>query len=336
MLSFNSCSIEGEQVCGIWNAQGDYGEMKLEITPWKGKFHAYLLEYKTTNETIKGAKEDEFIFLTDLVFENGKYRNGKIYFDINSEEYCAISLEMIGENQLKAIYNCDGQTDEEIWYREGFTRKDNEAAASIDKEPVVENGASDNNSTKAVPTAKDKEQILAPTPKEKIAKKQEVEKAKPTKKDDYKTTKQSSFSIIGVHQTVGYDDVKGMEKAIEALWTQTYENDFSGQLKNISDQERMYVAYSDYDKPKGKMTITIGYKVKDLSNVPNGLNGVKIPTNDFLVYPMSGKKTDYEGEGWNELAELMAYRKADSADFEIYTFDSSYNVTKAEMWIATK
>ena len=84
------------------------------------------------------------------------------------------------------------------------------------------------------------------------------------------------------------------------------------------------------------MTITLGYKVKDLSNIPSGLKGVKIPSNEFLVYPMAGDKSDYEGDGWEQLGELMMYRKANSADFEVYTFGSSYNVKKAEMWIATK
>ena len=339
VLSFSSCSIEGEQVCGIWNAQGDYGEMKLEITPWKEKFHGYLLKYKTANEKIKGAKEEEFIFLTDLVYEDEKYQNGKIYFDTNSEEYCTISLEMIGDNQLKAIYNCDGQSSEEIWNREGASTKSIVISETADDKKNNALTASDKNPTKE----RSVEKTLLPSTKEKAAKpqlnsksKEEVQKVIVTKKDDYKTTKQSTFYIIGVHQTVGYDDMKGMEKAIETLWTQTYENDFSGKLKNIIDQERMYVAYSDYDKPKGKMTITIGYKVKDLSSVPSGLKGIKIPTNDFLVYPISGDKSDYEGDGWNQLAELMAYRKANSADFEIYTFDSNYKVKKAEMWIAAK
>ena len=77
-------------------------------------------------------------------------------------------------------------------------------------------------------------------------------------------------------------------------------------------------------------------KVKILSNVPSGLGGVKIPSNEYLVYPMTGDKSDYEGEGWDQLHELMQYRNAESADFEVYTFDDSYEITQAEMWIATK
>ena len=98
----------------------------------------------------------------------------------------------------------------------------------------------------------------------------------------------------------------------------------------------MYLVYSAYDQPKGKMMITIGYKVKDLTNIPTGLKGVNIPSNEYYVYPLSGKASDYEGEGRKQLEEMMAYRKTDSADFEVYKFDANYEVTKAEMWIATK
>jgi len=127
-----------------------------------------------------------------------------------------------------------------------------------------------------------------------------------------------------------------MEKVIEAMWTKAYNNDFSGKLKNIVEANSMYVCYSNYDNPKEEMAITLGYKVKELSNIPSELKGVKISTNEYLVYPMSGGKADFEGESWEQLGELMMYRKPDSSDFEIYTFDSNYNVKMAEMWIATK
>ena len=60
-----------------------------------------------------------------------------------------------------------------------------------------------------------------------------------------------------------------------------------------------------------------------------------------LVLPKVGRfatavAIDFAGEGWEQLGELMMYRKAESADFEIYTFDNNYNVKKAEMWVAMK
>jgi len=84
------------------------------------------------------------------------------------------------------------------------------------------------------------------------------------------------------------------------------------------------------------MTITLGYKVNNLKTIPEGLKGVNLLANEYIVYPLSGDKSDYEGEAWNHLGELMSYRKKESCDFEVYTFDKNYEVTKGEIWIATK
>ena len=51
-LSLSSCAIEGEQICGVWNSDSEFGQMKMEITPWDGKFLGYLLESKFEGETL--------------------------------------------------------------------------------------------------------------------------------------------------------------------------------------------------------------------------------------------------------------------------------------------
>lgn len=150
------------------------------------------------------------------------------------------------------------------------------------------------------------------------------------------TRKQSTLYIVGIQEQVEYDNYKALEKAVEALWTNAYNDDFSTKLTNILDANQVYVSYSNYDRPKGTMTITLGYKVKDSSNIPAGLIEVKIPSNDYLVYPLSGDKSDFQGEGWEQLGELMMYRKAGSVDFEVYALDSNYEVEEAELWVATK
>lgn len=319
-ISFNACTIEGEQICGIWYAQGDYGQMKIEITPWEGKFHGYLLEYNDGKTVTKGAKEDEYIFLTDLVFKNEQYDNGKIYLDPSSKESCDISLTLLDNQSLKASYNCGGKRFVETWSKTGFT------PTKMEQKMTAQMPQSNKNK----PTT----EVKTKTSKSTMTTKKEA--TKPASNAPQNTKKQGTFYVIGVHQTVTYDNINALEKAVEALWAVTYEDDFSGKLTNISDNENMYVTYSDYDKPKGKMTITIGYKVKDLSNVPTDLKGIKVPTNDFYTYPLSGEASDYEGEGWSQLNELMMYRKVESVDFEVYQFDQNYKVKKASIWIAAK
>lgn len=332
---FNACTIEGEQICGIWNSNGNHEQMKLEITPWEGKFHAYLLEYQFNGETIKGAKEDESIFLTDLVFEKDSYKNGKIYIDPNSKDFCNISLKLLDEDQLEANYDCNGETFEEIWTRNGATpSKSNTAKETITKKETSTSKTKSTVSSNKNEPVNEKLSKL-PQTKQKQAS-TSTQKQSPVSKAQEETKKQATFYVAGVSQTVAYQNVNALSTAVEALWNKTYNEDFSAKLSNILDAERMYVVYSDYENPKGKMTITIGYKVKDLSNIPSGLKGIKIPANDYYTSPLSGKASDYEGEEWKQLEEMMAHRKADSADFEVYEFDGNYEVTKAEMWIAAK
>ena len=133
-----------------------------------------------------------------------------------------------------------------------------------------------------------------------------------------------------------YNDLSKIDIVLENLWKDAASDDLYNAIPNITDDKDMYLVYSNYDQPKGKMTITIGYKVKDLSSVNGIILGAKVPNNDYLVYPLSGNMSDYEGEAWKEIEELMSYRKAGSADFEVYSFDKNFEVTKANIWIATK
>jgi len=332
LLSLNSCTIEGEEICGLWNVDNYYGEMQIEITPWKTKFYGYLLSYKNDNETIVGNKTDEFIFITDLEYKDAKYQNGKIYVEPNSKTYCGLTLKLIDKNKLKAIYDCDGQISEEFWYREGHailqeTVQKTLPTSTETEEPLVEKIAKEATQISATPAKKRNNTTAESTPA--------LTKSS-SPKIEGETQRQSSFYIIGIQEVVEYNDYKSMEKAIETVWTKVYNDDFSPKLSNITESDKMYLSYSNYDNPKGKMTITLGYKVENLSNLPVDLQGVKVPTNNYLVYLMSGDKSDFEGEGWEQLNELMTYRNANSADYEVYTFDKDYNISNAQMWIATE
>lgn len=354
ILSFSSCDIEGKEVCGIWNAQGDYGSMQIEIAPWSGKFHGYLLELKNEQGITKGEKSEEYVFITDLEFKDNQYQNGKIYLDPTSEDFCGLTLKFLNENQLQATYNCEGTEIEENWYRKGSKMPENSTSTKSSPSSVSNTGTvatRPNETAKSENSLTKEDKIAAVSNNQKIENSkanQSVNTSKSVQKEtktveasktpeiEGETKKQSSFSIIGIQEQVKYDDFKAMEKAIEKLWTKIYNEDFSQKLNNIVAPSSIYVGCTDYDQPKGKMTITIGYKTKDLSSIPTGLKGVKIPSNEYLVYPLSGEKSDFEGEGWDQLGELMQYRKASSADFEVYTFDENFKVKKAEMWVATK
>ncbi len=324
-LLFNACTIQGEKVCGIWNANTALGTMKLEITPWEGKFIGYVLEYHNGKEIIKGGKDDEFVFITDLVFEDDRYKNGKIFIQEATEEYCNLTLDFINDTRIKATYDCKGEISEEIWNKEGFPpimskEKEEQQPSNPSSKQITDN-----------PKEKGSGNVSHPT---KTA--EETKDKSPSADYQSDTQSKSEFHVIGFHQTIDYNDSKRLSNAVESLWNKVYNDDFSSKLENIADWEKMYVTYSHYDQPKGKVTITIGYAVKDLSKIPSGLHGITIPKNEYWSYPLSGKESDYEGEEWQQLEAIMAYRKKESVDFEVYSFDDNYNVKQASIWIASK
>lgn len=338
LLSFSACTIQGEEICGIWNAKSNYGNMQIEITPWKGQFFGYLLEYQNGNETIQGAKTEDFIFITDLVFKDGQYKDGKIYSDANSEESCGLVLELSNENELTAIYNCQGSTYEEVWYRSGYNPPVKTVAnvkpKKVENKRRVEEPVNKVTASKKVITDAKKRNT------EKVVSKNNEKSNSVSNNTEIEigeeTHKQATFYIVGIQQLVKYDDLKKMGEVIESMWTDVFKNDFSNKLSNITEENNMYLSYSNYDNPKGKMTITLGYKVKSLSAIPNVLKGIEIPTNEYWVHPILGNQSDYEGEAWEQTVELMMYRKENSADFEVYTFDSNYEIEKAAMWVAVE
>ncbi len=152
-----------------------------------------------------------------------------------------------------------------------------------------------------------------------------------------KTVSADTFYVIGISKTIDYDDDSQFEKALESLWSSLIAKDFSGKLSGtIVSQMKIYTVYSDYDEPKGKMTITLGYKVKTLSTIPSGLAGKTIMANDFLVYRQKGNESDYTSAGWGKLESMLENRISRSSDFHIYFFDGNFEITKGQLWIATK
>lgn len=320
-LLLGSCAqIKGEEFCGVWHAYAIDGssEMKLEITPWKGKFYAYALEWDTDGEKGSGTKNEDFIYIADLIFKDSSYVNGKVVIDKNASSPASVNIHRISDEQMQAVYNFDGAQIKENWYRTPQTFDKKTAITHTQQTKETANQATQQDSlpppanNKAI---KDKKQTPAPT--------------------EQATQKQNQFYIIGYKEVLDYNDEKAIEKAIESLWTKLFEKDFSSRLNNIMD-EQVYLTYSHYDQPKGKMSITIGYKVENTKRVPDGLSAISVPSNDYYVYPISDTQTEMDNEAWQQLETLMMYRSANSVDFEVYSFDTSYNITKAMMWVAAK
>ena len=153
----------------------------------------------------------------------------------------------------------------------------------------------------------------------------------------FPTKKEGSFHVVGLQRKTNYNSEIEMSKAYEELWNDFLAKDYSKTkfIKDIDDKEHVYLVYSNYTE--NQVTLTLGYKTKSNSNFKSeiGLNAVTINANDYYNFELSGTSSDYEGEEWETLLEVLQYRAEESSDFEIYSFDKKYKVTEIQMWIAT-
>lgn len=148
------------------------------------------------------------------------------------------------------------------------------------------------------------------------------------------TKKLKAFKVVGYSRTVKYDDIKSLEKTVEELWKELYNKDFSSKV-DLAESDKVYQVYSGYDQAKGQMTITLGYKVKS-DKAPAGTNLISIKDGTYYKQALSGQTSDYDGDGWEQVMELMQMRSADAKDFEVYTFDSNYEVKSINMFISAQ
>ncbi|BDS15306.1 GyrI-like domain-containing protein [Aureispira anguillae] len=149
----------------------------------------------------------------------------------------------------------------------------------------------------------------------------------------YPTQKQNSFTIVGLQDRTKHGDEKAMNQCIGALWEAFFQKNYAKHIYDIIDYDKIYVSYTNYTEEE--VTITLGYRTKSGTefNRKKNLKSSLIPTNDYYHLEIDGASTDYSGKDWAVLDEVMAYRAATSADFEVYTFDEKYNITKAYLWI---
>lgn len=148
---------------------------------------------------------------------------------------------------------------------------------------------------------------------------------------------QESFNIIGISVKTTNENCQSM-KDLGKLWNNFYsENIISRIPDKLSDD--IYSVYTDYKSDyKGEYTTVIGYKVKSLDSIPEGLTGKRIQAGKYFKYTAKGKMPDVVMGMWKELwSKDKELNRAYTSDFEVYG-KKSQNPDNAEVdiYIATK
>ncbi len=130
-------------------------------------------------------------------------------------------------------------------------------------------------------------------------------------------TKIETFYIIGLSVRTSNENGQAATD-IPALWGRFMAEDISSKVTNkLSDE--VYSLYTDYEKDHTTpYTTVLGYKVKDLEAIPEGLTGVQVPGKTFEVVTASGKLSDgIVYKAWTAIWD-MPLKRAYSGDFEVY------------------
>src|SRR5256885_1857018 len=98
-----------------------------------------------------------------------------------------------------------------------------------------------------------------------------------------RTVHQDEFSVIGIEtKTTGEQELSG-DSAIGPLWQKFYQEHVLDKIPNRADQN-IYALYTNYARDRmGGYTVIIGAKVKDKSNIPDGMVAKTVPAGQYVT-----------------------------------------------------
>ena len=126
-----------------------------------------------------------------------------------------------------------------------------------------------------------------------------------------------TFYVIGLSVRTSNGNGQAA-RDIPALWNRFFTEGTAAKIPGRLSED-LYCLYTDYETDHtGPYTTVLGYKVKDLDTVPEGLTGATVPGKNFEVFSASGKLSD--GVVFHEWTRIWStpLDRAYSGDFEVY------------------
>lgn len=130
-------------------------------------------------------------------------------------------------------------------------------------------------------------------------------------------TRLETFYVLGLAVRTSNNNGDAA-RDIPALWNRFFAEQISSKIpQRLSDD--IYCLYTEYEKDHTKpYTAVLGYKVKDLDVIPEGLTGTEVPGKTFAVFTASGKLADGAVyQAWADIWDKPLDRSY-SGDFEVY------------------
>jgi predicted transcriptional regulator YdeE len=151
------------------------------------------------------------------------------------------------------------------------------------------------------------------------------------------------FTIIGIEaKTSGEAEMSG-DSAIGPLWQRFYQEHVLDKIPNKSDQN-IYALYTNYARDRmGNYTVIIGAKVKDKSQVPDGMAAKTIPAGQYAIFTSEkGPGESVIPDAWSKIWALedkgtLGGDRAYKVDYEVYdSRNTDPKQAQAEIFVGLK
>ena len=145
---------------------------------------------------------------------------------------------------------------------------------------------------------------------------------------EYELVQSEAIQLVGFSRKTGFENDQYTQD-IEQLWRQYFESSALLGLEDLEDQ-KIYVAYSNYSEDGKQFTITIGNRVSSLGEIPVGVSTIKIPAENYAQFQVQGDLEDKIPLTWQSI-ETLDLERSYSTDLEVYDYPDD---TTAKIWVA--
>lgn len=131
---------------------------------------------------------------------------------------------------------------------------------------------------------------------------------------EHEIVSKGDFKVIGLTKKISNENA---QKEIPEMWKQFILNNYLELIPNKRSSHIMAL-YTDYEGDHTKPFLyTIGCEVSSIDEVPEGMNGVKVPGNKYALFAVKGGLPDSLIETWKYIWTAEDLERKFEADFEV-------------------
>ncbi len=125
--------------------------------------------------------------------------------------------------------------------------------------------------------------------------------------------------IIGIQVRTSNNNNRAAQD-IGAMWNKIYQENIGGQVPQKVSSD-LYAVYSHYESNfKEEYTYTLGYRVSNLDEIPEGLHGNSIEPGNYKTFLAKGTMPMPIITAWEEIWELEnKLNRSYQTDYEVYS-----------------